>query len=186
MTDVIARLGLGNIGTVDNACDLAMACRIVEGSHALITVGAHALATFLLDTDADHDLARGMLVKLVGTDTLRRLLADALSPDGETAEQIGRCTDGVVLPEMFEHTWIGAADAEAHMIAATMAQPLCAVRGVLGQTIAGPLFEAAVDPASPHRFTVSGLGLSLAFDVPLARSMRAALSAGLAQIEARG
>ncbi len=140
---------------------------------------------------------------LNSADVIERILAGNVLPDDDFAVELAEMTEGAVLPEMFglsphadpaasETLSLTDASGQASEPFPPMAPtplptfndaPLTAPGMLMPGVGAGRIFHPLADARVPDGFVLSGCGLQLWLDASTARSMRAALDAGLAHID---
>lgn len=187
---IAERLGLEGLEKARTGEELAIQCRLIEGSRAQISEGAARLAAWLLDPETPRSEKRTLFAAL--SDSLvRRALADAVELAESDAAVVAQVTGGQVLPEHWAQQRGGWTRDEVRR-PVPAAEPWRAevrlhaeVRGRIGEVQAGPIFTAIDDPFAPNEFVLSGCGLALRLDAARAQAMRGALEAGLAGLAGR-
>lgn len=192
----------------ETGAELVACCRVLAGHTAddsrgpSWSMGALALADWIMDAPKRLDLQRGLSSPVQFADRLETLLAcndfglDA-EREAEFLHDVSKMTSGAVMSAMFQVAIPVPAQiledlAGLETIAAQHAAGalplgghLCS--GRLGDHLpSGPLFHAVADDRSPNDFLLTGMGFAFRLSLSAATAMREALDAGIRHCRSAG
>lgn len=166
---------------------LLRAFRESEGGTAPISVGSVRLANII----ADEGAAADRLIAFVGgARSIARMIGGTMAPCQSWGEELGRLTGGTLRSSLFLQDWTGELPDAAPKPAAAEVVPLpsrrdaeiehlATVRGRIGQTPVGRLFDHVIDPMNANGFVVTGLGMAFSLDEATGFALKDAIVEGL-------